>query len=321
MRCAVAVLTGLLCLVVGLSAEETAGGLDDEWVLVTIEGLGTPLSGPTLAIGSSASALVPGGQSFRFLLGYLGDKDESCGIVAPAFGGNVDQYLQNNPLVYTADVKVLEAEMDRIKLAVDWKRHTKTPDASPRPLAGDRFEVTLKEGQRMVLDVIDRPNFLNPQCRNFMLQMTPSILEQAPFVERQITYELWFVHEAPDGKRVTSSWKATGRQGEKLHLQFPDEVLGKAAGDAADLRLRIEGDVRGRMRQGGGIDVGVDLSETILTTRKSQSRHQGVKRVHVQPGETIRIDIPESDQRAGQLGSPYLRGHKLGLVLTATPVP
>jgi hypothetical protein len=320
-------LCGTLALAVGPSAEEESSRSGGR-VTVLFDGLGSPLSAATMPYGGAA---MGGGVGETFSMPVIGFKGEGCGMLATFGGvGTVGQLLPSHPLVYTADVQIVGVEMDRIQLAVDWKRFVRSSGAT-RPSAGDHLEITIKEGERVVVDVLDRPAFLNPKCagRNFMLEMTPSIDEEPAFAERQIAYDLWLVHEAPQAKRATSVWKATGKQGEKLHLRFPDEVLRNAgevgAEDQSPLKLKVDGDILGRLRPDGGLDVGVELTQSIGTDHGSRSQSEGVKRFRVQPGETVRLDIPLIGAPAGrdaqgEQRTVPLQGHKLGLILTATPV-
>lgn len=317
-------LCGILGLAAGLPATETTGESEGARVTVLFNGLGSTLSAATMPYGGVAIG-GGAGESVSMLIGYSAEK---CGMRA-SFSENVESLLRSHPLVYAANVKVVAAEMDRIQLTVDWKRFVRSSGAT-HPFAGDHLEITLKEGERVVVDVLDRPTFLNPQCagRNFMLEMTASIDEAPAFAERQIAYDLWLVHDAPQAKRVTSAWKATGKQGEKLHLQFPDEVLRNAgevgAEDQSPLKLKVEGNIRGRLRPDGSLDVAVELTQSIGTTHASRYQREGVKRIRVQPSETVRLDIPleapAGRDAQGEQATERLRGHKLGLVLTATPV-
>ena len=318
-----------LCLIAGASDQGRAGRLEGEKVSVMFGIVGTPPSAATFRFGGVGSGGLTVGASARVPL--FGVDGEKCGMLA-TFGESAEQLLRSHPLVYAVDVKVVDAVLDEIHLAVDWRRYTR-PSGARRPAVGDHLDVTLKEGQRMVLDVIDRPAFLPSQCagRNFMLEMTPSVEEDPAFADRQIAYDLWLVHEQPNGQRTTFAWKASGKQGQELTFQFPDRVLGapgQASGDSGPhLRLGIKGEVRGRLRQDGRLDLGVDLTQQLALADGTSATYgnEEVKRIRIQPGETIRIDIPLPQPPAdhdGQTGGyqQCLQGHTLGLILTATPL-
>jgi hypothetical protein len=319
-----------LCVVSSVSGQEKAGRLEGEKVSVDFQLLGTQTSGGMRYFaGLGVQGVDEKLGSWRIGAGAAGPK--GCGGVA-SMAENPEQMLRSYPLVYAVDVKVIDAKLDEIHLVVDWKRYTR-PSGARRPAAGDHLDVTLKEGERTVLDVIDRPEFLSGPCaaRNSMLEMTPSILEDPALANRQIAYDLWLVDEQPNAKRATSAWKATGKQGQELTFQFPDRLLsppGQAPGDAGPhLRASINGKIRGRLHQDGSLDLAVDVDQSLSRADRTAgtSGHEGTKRIRIQPGETIRIDIPLPQPPADRSGqtSGYqqcLQGHTLGLILTATPL-
>ena len=325
-------LLNALCLVSSVSGQEKVGRLEGEKVEVDFHILATrPSAGMGQLGGLDVRGLAVGEKLDAWQIGAGAVGPKGCGGVA-SMTMSPEQMLRSYPLVYAMGVKVVDAELNEIHLAVDWKRYTR-PSGARRPAAGDHLDVTLKEGERTVLDVIDRPEFLSGPCatRNVTLEMTPSILEDPALADRQIAYDFWLTHEQPNAKRETSAWKATGKQGQELTFQFPDTLLsgaGQASGDAGPhLRLSINGKIRGRLRRDGSLDLAVDVDQSLSRADRSAatSGHEGTKRIRIQPGETIRIDIPLPQPPADHDGqtSGYqqcLQGHTLGLILTATPL-
>jgi hypothetical protein len=127
---------------------------------------------------------------------------------------------------------------------------------------------------------------------------------------------------------VSHAWKATGRQGQKLDFEFPHTLLpqqaGSEAGDGPDLKVSVGGQIRGRVRKDGSIDLGLQVRRNLwfVAGRASATTGGGEKRLRLQPGETIRVDVPSSG--AGPDADRYgrsLSGHSFGLIITATPLP
>jgi len=234
-------------------------------------------------------------------------------------------------LVWTVAAEVRSIETDRIVLDVTWQR-LKRGENGP-PLAGGPTpeSITLREGERVLLDFADgaRPDWLC--ARNFAIELTAGLAEDPALVRRQIAYDVWLVHEAPGGQRQSRHLERTANQGEESAFQFPHQRLPsvaapKGSGAEEGLQVDVKGTLRGRVRPDGTIDLSLGTNRTLWYVSPDGSGEHvgdgGQKILSLHPQETIRVELPGATRNTQQPDryARDLSGHSFALVLQARPL-
>jgi hypothetical protein len=233
-------------------------------------------------------------------------------------------------LVWTVAAEVRRIETDRIALDVTWQRLKRGESGTPLAGGPTPESITLREGERVLLDFADgaRPDWLC--ARSFAIELTAGLAEDPALAGRQIGYDVWLVHEAPGGRRQSRHLELTANQGEESAFQFPHQRIPAAAlkgsGGEEALQVDVKGTLRGRVRPDGAIDLSLRTNRSLwYVSVDGSGEHVGdggdkILSVHTQ--ETIRVDLP-SATRNTQQPDRYARdlsGHSFALVLQARPI-
>jgi hypothetical protein len=320
-----------------LAEEKPRAPEDGEKVSLTFSLLATPREAatrPMVSMGpfdlGAGEGMVGNGSAQPFAFGAAGDPG-GCGVGLAI--ETVEATLARYPVAWAADVRVTEASTDRLVLSGRWERFTRGADGKPARAAGASIpRLSLREGERVLLDLVAPPSSGGPVCmRNFALELTAQVKEDPALASRQIAFDLWLVHDAPNGEKTSRRWAATSRHGEKTGFQFGHEMLqANTAGDGAQqLQVGVTGHVRGRIRKDGSLELALG-TERMLSYVSSDGGggdggvgESGEKTVRVQPGEVIRVELPGAPRGAGkreELMTRDLAGHSFALVLRARPV-
>jgi len=237
-------------------------------------------------------------------------------------------------LVWTANVEVLSVSTNQVVLNATWERLAMGENGGPAKLAGDSgSRVTLREGERVLLDFADRAPAGAPlNARNFALELSAEIAEDPSLEGRQISYDLWLMRGALEGKETSRHLEVNATQGKEASFQFPHDRLPALAGRGPDeaeteLQIDVRGSVRGRLRQDGSLDLSLGTDRTLWYVSADGSGEHvvegGEKRLHLKPGETIRVELPGAPRNT-QRKERYARdmaGHTFALVVRAQPLP
>jgi hypothetical protein len=319
----------------GALAEEKPRALESgERATVSFEMLHTFTSGATsrvhmipvdLSVGQAAVGDVMRGTPFSF---GVGGDPSGCG--SQSSFQSAESQIAAFPVAWSADARLLEASTDRLLLSVTWRRFERGSDGKAVEVASeDISSVELREGERVLLDLARPPG--STCFRNSALEITARLKEDPALAARQIAYDVWLVHEATGGKRTTARTQLTGSQGERLPFAFPKEKLpALASGGAADAKLQVgvSGDLRGRVRADGALELSLATERMLSYVDADGSNDGGVgeggeKVVRVQPGESIRMELPgpangpsRGDARVPRM-SQDLAGHVFALIVTA----
>jgi len=274
----------------------------------------------------------------------VGDRIPSTVFAAGAAGGDTqgcDARMTMEPpqavlgrfsLVWTVTAEVRSIQTDRIVLDVTWER-LKRGQTGPPPLAGGPTpeSITLREGERVLLDFADgtRPDWLC--ARNFAIELTAGLAEDPGLAGRQIAYDVWLLHETPGGRRESRHLALTANQGGESAFQFPYQRLVAAAapegkGAEGELQIDVKGTLRGRVRPDGTVDLSLSTSRVLWYVSPDGSGEHvgdgGEKILSVHPQETIRVDLPGATRNTQQPDryARDLSGHSFALVLRARPL-
>jgi len=196
--------------------------------------------------------------------------------------------------------------------------------------AGEESQVTLGEGDRVLLDFLPTPS--STCMRNAALELTARVKEDPALTARQIAYDLWLVHET-NGQKTTERAQFTARHGEKASFAFPAQRLAVASSrsaHASGLRVTVSGYLRGRIRPDGTIQLALGTSRGLSYLQAGapeeegdQATESGEKAVNLEPGEAIRVDLPGAPRGVDQVQHQMaagLAGHSFALILTAKSV-
>ena len=271
------------------------------------------------------------GRPFAFGVGGVGGAGGAGGCNSQLSIEPPESKVAGYPLVWSADAKVLEASTDRIVLSASWRRLAAQRDGAPVESSSDAIDsISLRETDRVILDFARAPGCL----RNAALELTARVKEDPAFERTQIAYDLWLVHEAAGGKPTSLRAQVTASQGEKVPFEFPRQWLPAAAsGESGEQRLAvtITGQLRGRLRSGGTLELALDTARSLSYVASDGSSdggigESGVKVVAVRPGEAVRVELPDPargvaarDPRAAPM-SKDLAGHAFAVIVRAQPL-
>jgi hypothetical protein len=331
---------GLVPLVVaGHTAEKPHPPGGREKVSVTFNLLATFREGATVPMASMGPIDLAAGEGLvgavsPFAFGAEGGSD-GCG--AGLAIEQVEATLERYPIAWTADVKVEEANTDRIVLSGRWERFAKGAGGRPIRAAGASMpRLSLHENERVLLDLVEPPSSGGSRCmRNFALELTARLTEDPALASRQIAYDLWLLHETKEGTKAAAHTQLTGTQGERVSVSFPAQTLPARAGSGARdraLHVTFTGHVRGRVRSDGTIALALNAMRSLSYVAPDGSTDGGMseggeKGVELEPGEAVRLEVPDpihgaarGEARATRMARD-LAGHSFALVCRARPQP
>jgi hypothetical protein len=160
----------------------------------------------------------------------------------------------------------------------------------------DPVETKLRWGQR-------RPVTELGPAIPVVLEVEARGREDATLADRAIRYELWLVHTDPNGRKHTSRVVQTGLHGMQLPFAFSAvrlPVVSNASLQAAfDAAVRINGQLRGRIREDGGIAVELVTGRSAALEQRGGGRvalpeaSEGRKLLQLAQGETIEVELPD----------------------------
>ena len=224
--------------------------------------------------------------------------------------GIADWYADPN-YAWQVQVQLVSIDGDQTTLDVSWTRVDSASPAAP-PHVTDRRIMTLRLGQRHVLDFLNVEN-LDAKTANVILEVeTPlddsrgieSVLrrdkaEQPGEGSATLTYDVWLVHEAVDGRKITRRAGVVGQAGLMMPfkfepLAFPIEASLAAGHREGPVRVAIEGRVRGQVQADGSVEVTLLSMRTITCARGLTANESGVKQFTARPDETTAVDLPWS---------------------------
>ena len=317
-----------------LAHDEAGPFASDEKARIAVNLLRTDRGGPTRRLMSMGPGDYSAGDRLPSTVFGVGTESEGCDdeMTASVAEGSAAAMLGDHALVWTVDVEVVAVSTDRIVLDTAWRRLARGEDGQPSTLAaGSGAELTLREGERVLVDYADSVPSGDRLCaQSYAVELTAAMAED-PLARRQVAYELWLVHERPGGGQTSQYARLTAMQGEEAEFQFPRERLRVVAGGpteaGAELQVDVKGTVRGRVRPDGSLDVSLG-SRRQLRYRSAEGSggvvgESGEKLVNLQPQETIRVDLPGAPRSTPQTEryARDLEGHSFALILRAKPLP
>ena len=198
--------------------------------------------------------------------------------------------------VWRFDVRMLEVVTDRIKFEIAWQR---TSRVVPGELLRQTQQLTMREGESRPIDLLHGTP--GSDCISVALEVTASISDIGGPVGKTLEWDLWL---SPSAQAQPVHRALTSNQGESAAFQFdPMPVSAVQPGGTADgATVHIYGQLRGRVRADGNIDVALTTSRwvsygssrppTIVSRRPGPAGGSGQKNFTIKPGEAVKIVLP-----------------------------
>jgi hypothetical protein len=202
---------------------------------------------------------------------------------------------------WTADIVLISASIDRIGVRVSWRRFD-----GGAAVAGDTRELVLAEQTRYPLDFlsVSEPDRGGCGAASASVEISADVAEPASLAETILDYEIWRVHEDGRGGRWSERTLASARQGEQAEFWFTPVTWPLPSG--CDVAVKVSGEIRGRLRDDGTIEMAVSpsrrLEHTVPAIRFPDRRagsETGKKVVDVGPGQSVRFVLPSATGSSG----------------------
>jgi len=192
-RAGTTLVTSLVVLLTAVAAA-AAQTPQDKWD-VRVKVTHTPKDGATGKrswAGSGGPEAV--GESFKATL-YSGARRGELGASTRLTKDMYERFAHT----WQVEVRVLAATLDSVTVHVDWSRHALL-DGTLTRVAGDQGPVTLRDGERHIIDFVAMTpdsDYVNGLVE---LTATPAPLPGREFAP--IEYDLWMLYERPDGTQA-----------------------------------------------------------------------------------------------------------------------
>jgi hypothetical protein len=215
--------------------------------------------------------------------------------------GTLEDLVSQNLHVWKITSRAAGVTERGFSFDVEWVRYANA--TGTRPVASGRSILILADGQRHVLDLVHASGTSSTcDTGSVVLDVEARVKEDPTLADRAIRYDLWLVHTDPSGARQVSHRIQTGLHGMPLPFVFspvrlpvPANVSPQTAFDAV---VRINGQVRGRVRRDGAIVVELTTGRRAALEQGGAARvampeaGQGRKLLQLAQGETLEIELP-----------------------------
>lgn len=216
------------------------------------------------------------------------------GVVA---GGVVASTGSRPPMKYDyswqVNVKLISVAIDTVTFEIDWKR-SDLKDGAAQVTASDRRTITLRQGEKHLLDFI--PCTADSRYANTFMDVQASPVEDAAVADLTFAYDLWLVHQTAEGTKINRHAIVTGRQGEKVNFSFASVPLqlDAAAGADADspYRLYVDGTIAGRLKADGTMEIALQPTRRQRFPTGGGGLGGGTKTFSARVGEATSIALP-----------------------------
>jgi hypothetical protein len=250
------------------------------------------------------------GEAFTTHLasGDLSTANPSICVSGAYSNKTVDDLLTKYAHVWQVRVTPLEYSAGREKMRVEWARFEN--GAATKPAFGGRFELTLDEGERHVLDLLHGDPATNGcNATAALLELGAAFKEDPAYAEVMLKYELWLVHTTNTGRALTRQFTTMAQHGSTSRYGFTPirfELPAPAGTDRSfDVSMSVRGTLTGRLRPDGRVTLEIDTARSDglgahgATPSARGGSGEGQKTIDIGLGETIEIKIPPGSGWAG----------------------
>jgi hypothetical protein len=224
--------------------------------------------------------------------------------------------------VYRFDVRTLEVLTDRITFDLTWQRRSRT---TPGEVLQRTQQLTLREGESRPVDLLHDKE--GTDCLSVVLQVTAEIVADAAPRANALEWDLWL---GGTTQTDTAHRTLTSVPGEGVRFQFEPvaTTATEASGKVNAVLVHVYGQVRGRVRPDGSIDVALNTNRTVSLSLSDAPRPtipkdlsfaggSGQKNFVLKPGEAVKIILPPLGGRVEFRTDP-VTGRRTG---RAVPLP
>jgi hypothetical protein len=237
----------------------------------------------------------------------VGDRDDLCyssvwagpksGTLWPAMQDIVNKQEATAQYIWRFDVQTLEVMTDRIKFDLTWQRSSRT---APDEVIQRTQQVTLREGESRPIDLLHGKQGTN--CVSVVLEVTAEIVEHSAQFANAIDWDVWL---SGNSETVSIHRALATAPGGSAAFQF--EPMTATAmqmnGKVDPVMVTVYGQLRGRVRPDGSIDVALNTNRTVsmdlsgaprptIPRRLSSAGGSGQKNFVLKPGEAVKIILP-----------------------------
>jgi hypothetical protein len=274
---------------------------------VEVNLLKTPRSGATSTAVTMDRTLAVG-ESFTTFIRMSGDGSGSSGggeTIPPEIASAYAARGQSLRYTWRVQVTLASLAVDTATLDVDWQRADQASGTSD-PVAGDRRTMTVRDGDRHVLDLV-QTSPAGAMVASGMVQVTAMRLEDPAYADAKLAYDMWLVNEDSDGNRRTLRLQLSGTQGQAVRFVFAPLLpsLDAVATEQGPMKVTVDGVITGRLLANGTIDVTLRSARTVQLGAASGSE-AGTKTFNAKPGETTSVELPSPTgfSRSGKVAIP-----------------
>jgi hypothetical protein len=246
--------------------------------------------------------LLPG-ESIALIVtaGHGGDVCTSgiagpIGSLPPQTDASVARQKASALYVWQFDVGVLEVQTNKITFDLSWQRTSNVP---PDLRLHQSQRLTLREGESFPIDLLHGAP--GSDCVSNSVAVVAGIQDDPALVNKTIEWDLWLSTDP----RTAVHQVLASLQGDKAEFQFDPLSVRTGVGGAVQGVL-CYGDLTGRVRLDGAIDVALNMQRVLGTLadptnlmrfkknsqRFRSSASSGQKNFTMEPGETVKIVLP-----------------------------
>jgi hypothetical protein len=196
-------------------------------------------------------------------------------------------------------------------IEVRWRRDVEEgANLQPGEDHDGAFTWRAAEGDSRVLDLVRQTPAARPGCDSQAISLEYKAIGPDELREASIAYDLWLVQRLPSGDAHTRRLQAAGRQDDAVRFAFPAVAIdapgvGPRPGGTT-LDVSVQGQVRGRVRRDGRLDIAVDAGRLVMARGLGPGLGaSGRTHLTVAPGETVELEPPPMSVTASSTGSQY----------------
>jgi len=198
--------------------------------------------------------------------------------------------------VWRFDVRMLEVMTERITFELSWVR---TSRLAPGEVLRKTQQLTMREGESRAIDLLHGRQ--DGDCDSVVIEVGAGITEDRALAGKTLEWDLWLdggAHVDPAHRGLTSA------QGDSAAFKFEPMPTSQVFGGGATAFAQVYGQLRGRVRSDGNIDVALNTNRVVSVdpsssptglrpTGNATRSGSGQKNFALKPGETVKIVLPK----------------------------
>ncbi len=256
---------------------------------------GPPTSSVSGTVGRSPSGV---GESIAMFL-TLAPAGDCFSIGGGALPMGIDVVSQIGPGVqrwWTVHATFLEADVDRVTAAVQWKQEERAPDGV-RLVRGDSRTLTFHPDQPLIIDAM-RSDEIGAACHRGVLSVAlrGQTLPPEGFEREWVRYDVWLEHRGVNGV-VRRHLRDERRHGSKVAFDFAP-MRQPAVRRGCEAELQVNGAVQALARADGELDLVAHYGRIVGLAPRGEPISlgagfgEGGTRLTVRDGEAVRFILP-----------------------------